>query len=610
MLYNINQKIGNYVIVFPLCQNSESEEYTVKSQDGTYRHLKLIHKFKLSSAQFDKHRQLNEVEIAKRVVHPNICHYEGHFRVENDGKEYVALITDFVSGETLQRKISRTGRLPIYEIDVIAKGLLEALHYLHTRETPIIHNSISTGNILLDMSCSEERVLLNGFGCAQFANQKPVYPSMETNEPPFFAPERLLGYNTVQTDLYAVGIVLFQMIFGKDPWDKRAKEKEHMGARINLMLHELANDPSFLVDENDFANRLLPVVMKATNENPEKRYASAAEMLHALTPPVSDHDPATHTVETTGETGNNVEFYNDIAIDDDDYEAKGFSAIAGMEEQKQLLRRIVNILEKPRLARKYRLPIPNGILFYGPPGCGKTFLAQKFAEESGFNFISVKPSDIASTYIHGTQELIRKLFDKARTKAPSILYFDEFDSMVPKRDLSTNTHQKGEVNEFLSQLNNCGKNRILVIASTNQPFLIDDAILRSGRFDKKIYIPLPDEATREEMFRLQLNGRPCEDSIDFPRLAKLTEKYITSDIEQIVNEASFHAFIDEKTISQQLIEKVISESNPSLSKRVCKEYEKMRAEFESGGENSSMGFLRNYTGGSINKAVCKTAHHH
>lgn len=572
--------------MFPLCQNNDSEEYTVRSMDGTYRHMKLIHTFKLSSAQFNEHRQINEVVIAKRISHPNICHYEDHFPIEIDGKEYVALVTGFVSGETLQRKISRTGRLSIYEIEQIANDLLEALHYLHTQNPPIIHNDISTSNILLDLSGDKVRGLLSGFGSAQFANQKPVYPSLETDDSPFFAPERPLGYNTVQTDLYAMGIVLFQMIFGKDPWDQRSRQREPMGARINSLLHEMENDRSFSIDKEEYTRRLLPVVMKATNNNPDKRYASAAEMRHALNLPSTAQDHAGQRVEIKEES-------------DNDYgEAKGFAAIAGMEEQKQMLRQIVSILEKPVLAQKYRLPIPNGILLYGPPGCGKTFLAQKFAEESGYNFISIKPSDIASIFIHGTQEQIGKLFDKARAQAPSLLYFDEFDSMAPKRELTTDTHHKGEVNEFLSQLNNCGKNRILVIASTNQPFLIDDAILRSGRFDKKIYIPLPDEATREEMFKLQLNGRPCDDTMDFRQLAKLTNKYITSDIEQIINEAAFHAFIDEKNISQELIEKVISESSPSLSKRACREYEKMRAEFENKGDNPSMGFLKDRKGTS------------
>lgn len=166
-------------------------------------------------------------------------------------------------------------------------------------------------------------------------------------------------------------------------------------------------------------------------------------------------------------------------------EGNGFADVAGMEELKQLLRaKVINVLQDRERALKYRLAIPNGMLLYGPPGCGKTFIAEKFAEETGFNYTVVKSSDLASIYIHGSQQMIGKLFDEARAKAPTVLCFDEFDALVPSRKESTHASMAGEVNEFLSQLNNCGKKGVFVIATSNRPDMIDPAVLRTGRIDR------------------------------------------------------------------------------------------------------------------------------
>ena len=115
------------------------------------------------------------------------------------------------------------------------------------------------------------------------------------------------------------------------------------------------------------------------------------------------------------------------------------------------------------------------------------------------NFLMVKTSDLASIYIHGSQEKIGSLFKQAQEKAPSVLCFDEFDALVPNRSNIDNTSMSGEVNEFLSQLNNCSKKGIFVIATSNRPDKIDPAVLRTGRIDKQIYVPLPDLDARKEM---------------------------------------------------------------------------------------------------------------
>lgn len=259
----------------------------------------------------------------------------------------------------------------------------------------------------------------------------------------------------------------------------------------------------------------------------------------------------------------------------------GFSAVAGMEELKQCLRAdVIDILANKEEALRYGLTIPNGMLLYGPPGCGKTFISERFAEEAAYNYKYVKSSDLASTYLHGSQEKIAELFNDARKNAPTILCIDEFDALVPKRDVINNASHSAEVNEFLSQLNNCGSDGVFVIATTNRPDKIDSAVLRSGRLDYKIFVPIPDYESRKALFQVILKGKPLEDSIDYDKLAKTTEGYLASDISVVVQMAAREAFRAKALITNKLLLNAAKSINPSLSKSQIKEYDKMRQDFE------------------------------
>lgn len=274
----------------------------------------------------------------------------------------------------------------------------------------------------------------------------------------------------------------------------------------------------------------------------------------------------------------------------------GFSAVAGMEDIKRRLQEdVIDILANREEAKKYGIDIPNGMLLYGPPGCGKTFVAERFAEQASYNYQYVKSSDLASTYLHGSQEKIATLFDEARKNAPTILCFDEFDALVPKRDDVNNASQSGEVNEFLSQLNNCGKDGVFVIATTNRPDKIDSAVLRSGRIDYVVYVPIPDVKTREAMFYLALENKPVDDNIDYSYLAQRTEGYLASDISAVVADAARMAFREKSTISMSLLNNVLISRKPSLTKSVLNDYEKLRQKFENQNEEkqrAKIGFVK------------------
>ena len=269
-------------------------------------------------------------------------------------------------------------------------------------------------------------------------------------------------------------------------------------------------------------------------------------------------------------------------------QGNGFKDIAGMDELKELVTEgFVNVMKYPKHAAAYGIKPPS-MLLYGPSGCGKTFFAEKMAEEVGINFMRVVPDDLACTWVHGTQEKIGQLFRKAEENAPTLLFFDEFDAMVPKRAGSDHSqHYDSEVNEFLCCLGNASERGVYVVAATNHPENIDKAVLRTGRIDEMVYIDMPDREARRNLFALALSKLPTEEDIDVDRLAELTEGYNCSDICYIVESAARKKFNetvsqDSETclpISQALLEQTVSRTRPSVKSGDLRDYERVREGF-------------------------------
>lgn len=303
----------------------------------------------------------------------------------------------------------------------------------------------------------------------------------------------------------------------------------------------------------------------------------------ATAPPSDDEvDEAIGQIENFGQQ---IDYFKQITSSQTEFflpiqkSAEGsLDDLVGLHDLKQYLRHgVLAIMKNPEKARKYKLAIPNGLLLYGPPGCGKTTIAQKFAAECQMNYAIVNAQDIASTFIHGTQRLVKQLFQQAEQNAPIVLILDEIETMVPNRNDPSMAKMAEDTNAFLSEMNNCGERGIFLIGTTNRPQFMDSAILRSGRFDKRVYVPLPDEQTRKEIFHAYLAGRPIDKSIDCQRLSRLTSGgYISSDIRQICNEAAARAFHEDAIITQQLLEQVIREGGPSVNKNELKTYEESR----------------------------------
>jgi transitional endoplasmic reticulum ATPase len=257
--------------------------------------------------------------------------------------------------------------------------------------------------------------------------------------------------------------------------------------------------------------------------------------------------------------------------------ATEWSDVAGMEELKLLIEEeIILPITHWETYQKYQVHPPNGILLYGPPGCGKTFIARRIADRIGRAFVEVTPSDIASIYVHGTQGRIRNMFDDAKKQAPAVIFFDEIDAMIPKRDSDVGHHYSSETNEFLTQLNECHKNKLLVIGATNRPERIDPAALRPGRMDRVVYVPPPDQVSREELFRLYLRDRPVATTLDYEKLADEAKGYSCADIENAVNHSARLAARGEELITMRHIFEALEKHQSTIRDADLKAFEKFR----------------------------------
>lgn len=220
-----------------------------------------------------------------------------------------------------------------------------------------------------------------------------------------------------------------------------------------------------------------------------------------------------------------------------------FLDVGGMDDVKQQLRETVGLLiSHGDLVKRYRIDW-NGVLLYGPPGVGKTFLAKAAAGEFGLNFIDVRVSDIISRFAGESTKQVAEVFAKAAKKRPCILFFDEFDSIAQRRDdTAWDTESTRVVNQLLRELESVREiPDLIVMAATNNKSTLDEAAIRPGRFDRHIAIPLPDEAARRRIFEAQLRDRPVVGDIDLDELVTRTDGMSAADIATVVNGAALEA---------------------------------------------------------------------
>jgi transitional endoplasmic reticulum ATPase len=221
--------------------------------------------------------------------------------------------------------------------------------------------------------------------------------------------------------------------------------------------------------------------------------------------------------------------------------------IGGLESVKQQLIETVEWpLKYPEAFEAVNTRPPKGVLLYGPPGTGKTLLAKAIATESEANFISIKGPELLSKYVGESERAIRETFRKARQAAPTIIFFDEIDSIVPIRGMAFDAGvTERVVSQILTELDGLEElKNVVIVAATNRPDMVDPALLRPGRFDRFIYITPPDLTEREKIFEIHLKGKPLSQDADIRKLAERTTGYVGADIEAICHEASLLALRD------------------------------------------------------------------
>jgi len=218
--------------------------------------------------------------------------------------------------------------------------------------------------------------------------------------------------------------------------------------------------------------------------------------------------------------------------------------IGGLEAQKEELKEAVEWpLKYPELFKHFNTKPAKGIMLYGPPGTGKTMLAKAVATESEANFISIKGPELLSKWVGESERAVRETFRKAKTAAPCVIFFDEIDSIVPVRGQSCDSHVTERViSQLLAELDGIEElHNVVVIAATNRPDIIDPAILRPGRFDRLLYIPMPSKETRLKILQIHTKNMPLADDVDLNRIAEQTENYNGADLHAIVQKASYLA---------------------------------------------------------------------
>lgn len=221
--------------------------------------------------------------------------------------------------------------------------------------------------------------------------------------------------------------------------------------------------------------------------------------------------------------------------------------IGGLEQTKRELQEMVRYpIEHRHLFERFGMQASRGVLFYGPPGCGKTLMAKAIANECGANFISVKGPELLNMWFGGSEANVRNLFDKARAASPCILFFDEMDSIARARGSGSGSDTSDRViNQILSEIDGMGSGKTLfIIGATNRPDILDPGIMRPGRLDQLIYIPLPDRDSRISIFKANLRKSPIGDDISIEQLADATDGFSGADITEICQRAAKNAIRD------------------------------------------------------------------
>jgi transitional endoplasmic reticulum ATPase len=262
----------------------------------------------------------------------------------------------------------------------------------------------------------------------------------------------------------------------------------------------------------------------------------------------------------------------------------GFDDIAGLEDVKEEIRlKMIYPFAHPELARQYGISTGGGVLLHGPPGTGKTMIAKAIAHEIDATFFVVSPAQMLSKWVGEAEQNVRKLFEAAKAEPVSVIFLDEAEALVPKRKSDGSTVMQRVVPQILQELEGFDRKRnqaLLFVGASNKPWMLDEAMLRPGRLDAKVYVGLPDAPARYRLLEIYFDGRPLADDVDFGVLCDRLEGYSGADVKNIALQAAQRPFMEAiaggeaRPISLKDIISVIEEVPPSVHPSDLIRYEK------------------------------------
>ncbi|MBR9679531.1 MAG: CDC48 family AAA ATPase [Candidatus Altiarchaeota archaeon] len=260
----------------------------------------------------------------------------------------------------------------------------------------------------------------------------------------------------------------------------------------------------------------------------------------------------------------------------------GWSDIGGLEDIKRELKEAVELpLTNPELFMEMGIKAPNGLLLYGPPGCGKTLLVKAVANETNANFISIKGPEVLSKWVGESERAVREIFKKARQIAPSIVFFDEVDAIAVSRGSDANRVTERVLNQILTELDGIeSREGVVFIAATNRPELVDSALLRPGRVDRFIFVASPDRAARLSILKVKTNGMPLDKQVKLEKIADETDDFSGADLDAVCREAAMFAIREKrKKVNVNDFQQAIEKVGPTMSGSLLEYYEKVQKKF-------------------------------
>ena len=566
------EKIGKYVINSFIKKGAVAESYTVLGPDDMMYFMKIYELQRIPHEQLFEGKEVYEIQLCKELnteENQNVVRYVDNGEVKKSNIVYHYLVTEFYRGMLLLDAVRQDGRFDLEDAVQITFCVLSGLSFIHSRA--LIHNDIRPSNIMLqelDDGMLMPTIIDLGH-ISYMVKGRPTFAD-EDLMPYFRAPETFRSVYTVKSDIFSTGALLYFLMFGKSPWEdmdlrtlngdkKKIADAVKKARKQDLVLE---------TDEVKLPDYMKAILLKALAKKPEDRFGSAAEFAQDLMEKVMP-ELAKRIEETETNAPQAVEHgqvNSGPVITFKKGSGSGVDNVTGRDELKEQLRKeVLFALHNPEKAKLYKLPAINGVLLYGPPGCGKSLVLESFAEELGFNYSIIKGVEMGHIYQDGVLDNLQRIFDAAEIKAPFVLCFDELEFVAPNPNT---TGEEGnitpQISAFFGMLNECSKKGILVVATTNRPDLIDQAIMRVGCFDRVFFVPQPDFEARKDIFMDHLKERPCEE-LDFDELAKMSGDFNAGDITEAVNEAAMTAAYNDVPISQKILIDVLKYKNPTYS---------------------------------------------